>query len=117
MNVINGAGYMGHGIYMYITSVDAQYDRKEYYEPLKSVEYVYKIGKIQSMKNYSDMAYNIMENDRVNEMAKLRETQEKYVKIQANAQIAHKKVMNELLTKVKRLRTNEVKKETSCVLS
>ena len=63
------------------------------------------------------MAYNTIENDRNNEMARLREIQEKYEKIQKNAQIAHKIVMNELLTKVKRLGTDNVEKETFCSLS
>ncbi len=110
MNIINGSGYMSDA---------PQYDRKEYYEPLNSVEYVYKIGTIQSVKNYSDIVYDKLETDRVNEMRRLREIQNIFVEIQKNAQITHKKVTNELLTKAKCIETNvkPVKKETSCAMS
>ncbi len=94
-------------------SIKSQHDRIEYYTELCSVEYTHKIVKIQHTKNYSDLAYNIIENDRNNELLRYKEIQEKYVEIQKNATIYHKKTMAELLGKA--VTTKE--KEKSCVIS
>jgi hypothetical protein len=46
MDYINGAGYTSNGVSIFVGQIDSQNDRKEYYAPLNSVEYVYKIGHI-----------------------------------------------------------------------